>query len=146
MSKKENKKENKKICNVGDKFFITGKALYCFTNKPNKKGRMPSHNYEVGIKNPESDYNIDSFVKDTVIKDKEGNEQQVERIKIANSKYPIPMFDMNNDRLPEPKAVPNDTDITIYVEVKHSNEFNQDYLVCKAIKLNEEVKEFNPFV
>lgn len=144
MSKE--KKENKKVWNVGDRFYITGKALYCFTNRPNRKGKMPTNNYEVGVTEFNSDYNVDEFVSDTVIRDKDGNEKQIERIKIANSKFPIPMFDMNAVRLAEPIAVPNETDITLFVEVKHSNQFNKDFLVCKAIKLNEEVKEFNPFV
>ena len=139
------KKENKKQYNVGDEFFISGKAMYCFTTRPNTKGNLPSNKYEVCVTNMESDYNIEPFITDTVIKDKDGNETQVERIKIANSKFPFPMFDVNNNRLAEPIIIPNETPITLFVKVKHTDQFNKDYLVCRAIKLNEVVKEFNPF-
>lgn len=138
-------KENKKTYKIGDEFFIHGKALYCFTTKRNTKGEYASGKYEVGVTDINSDYNVEAFITDTVIKDKDGNEKQIERIKIANSKFPFAMFNDNAERFEEPVFIPNETDITLFVKVEHSDKFNTDYLICKAIKVNEPIKEFNPF-
>lgn len=135
----------KKAYAIGDEFFITGKALYCFTTKPNNKGTMPSNKYEVCVTDFKSDYNTEAFVTDTVITDKDGNEKQIERIKIANSKYPFPVFDVNNKRYDEAPFIPNGTPIELYVQVKHTDKFDKDYLICKAIKTLEVIEEFNPF-
>jgi hypothetical protein len=144
MAKTTNGKTLKEL-KVNDEFFIDGKAFYCKTNKPNTKGRYPSNCYEAGVFNPSSEYDISQFVKDAVYTDKEGNETQGEQVSIKNSKYPIPIFDMNNERYQDNISIPNGTDITMFCKVCYSEGFNTEYLVVRAIKINEELKEFNPF-
>ena len=123
---------------------IKGKAYYCFTTKKNSKGKYPSHCYEIGILDPTSTDDIDKFVKTrTTIVD--GAEIIEHYIKIANSKYEFPMFDMDANRLSSSVAIPNGTEITIEADIKTNKEYNREYLVVKAVQINEHIQEYNPF-
>ena len=121
--------------------YINGESYYSMTTKRNTKGKFPSNCFEVGV--TAIDYTDDNnellqkYVKDA----RDGTEF----LAIKNAKFEIPMFDMNNNRLPNAVAIPNGTNITLYVEEHHNDNYDTDYLVCKAIRVNEEVKEFNPF-
>ena len=126
-------------------FYITGKSFYSMTTRKETSGRYPSNAYNVGVTDIEIDDDnheiVEKYLKTT--KDSKGNE--VENISIKNAKYQIPMFDMNNAKMADVVAIPNGTSITLYVEEKYNMDFDKNYLVCKAIRVNEEVKPFNPF-
>lgn len=121
--------------------YINGKSYYSMTTKRNTKGKFPSNCFEVGVTN--IDYTDDN--NELLQKYVKTARDETEFLAIKNAKFEIPMFDMNNNRLPNAVAIPNGTDITLYVEEQHNDNYDTDYLVCKAIRVNEEVKEFNPF-
>lgn len=137
---------------------IKGLSMYSLTTKPATKGEYPSNCYEVGLtdidiiqtKNDEekdwlADY-IANHSKDVDIKDENGNTIGTQAMfKIKNSRFEIPMFDMNASRLPKAVALSNGTPITLELAKQHSDKFNTEYLVVKAIQVNEPIKEYNPF-
>ena len=137
---------------------IKGLSMYSLTTKPATKGEYPSNCYEVGLtdidivqtKNDEekdwlADY-IAAHSKDVDIKDKNGNTIGTQALfKIKNSRFEIPMFDMNANRLPKAVALSNGTPITLELAKQHSDKFNTDYLIVRAIQVNEPIKEYNPF-
>ena len=115
--------------------YVKGKSYYSFTTKTNESGKYPSHRYEVNLTDavpelPEYGEIVNEFIKDG-------------KLKIANSKYPIPMFDMTNVKLDQPVGLSNGTELLIFVE-RNTGE-NGDYLICKAIKVCEPIEDFNPF-
>ena len=137
---------------------IKGLSMYSLTTKPATKGEYPSNCYEVGVtdidiiqtKNDEekdwlADY-IADHSKDVDIKDENGNTIGTQAMfKIKNSRFEIPMFDMTANRLPKAVALSNGTPITLELAKQHSDKFNTEYLVVKAIQVNEPIKEYNPF-
>lgn len=136
---------------------IKGKSLYSSTVRPATKGEYPSNCYEVCITDIEivkatneeekflTEY-LNEHLKDVEIKDKDGNViEKVKALKIANSRYEIPMFDQNANRLPKAVPISNGVEITLELQKNHSDKFKTDYLVVKAIQVNEPIKEFNPF-
>lgn len=137
---------------------IKGLSMYSSTTKLATKGEYPSNCYEVGLtdidivqtKNDEeaiwlADY-IADHSKEVDIKDEDGNTIGTQSMfKIKNSRFEIPMFDMNANKLPKAVALSNGTPITLDIAKQHSNKYNTDYLVVKAIQVNEPIKEFNPF-
>lgn len=137
---------------------IKGLSMYSSTAKPATKGEYSSNCYEVGLTDIDivqtkndtekdwlSDY-IANHSREIDIKDEDGNTIGTRSMfKIKNSRYEIPMFDMNGDRLPKAVALSNGTAITLELAKQHSDKYNTDYLVVKAIQVNEPIKEFNPF-
>lgn len=137
---------------------IRGLSMYSSTTKPATKGEYPSNCYEVGIIDidfvsvkdaTEKDWLIDyinDHSREIDIKDKDGKIiDTVLMFKIKNSRFEIPMFDMNANKLPKAVALPNGTPITLDLAKQHSDKYNTDYLVVKAIQVNEPIKEYNPF-
>ena len=102
---------------------ITGNSLFTCLTRKNTKGKMPSNAYEVGVE-IDNDFRI---------------------FKISNARFPIPLFDENAVPMERAVPIPNGTSITLELEKKFSDEFNKDYLVVKAVKLNEHIEEYNPF-
>ena len=137
---------------------IKGLSMYSSTAKPATKGEYPSYRYEVGLtdvdivktkNDTEKDWLVD-YIKEHSqeidIKDKDGNTIGTQSMfKIKNSRFEIPMFDMNANRLSKAVALPNGTPITLDLAKQHSDKYNKDYLVVKAIQVNEPIKEYNPF-
>ena len=124
--------------------YLTGEARYCYTTRPNDGGKFPSHCYEVGLDNVECEDKefYDNLMALDIIKiDDDTNERY---IKIANSKFPIPMFNMSGKEIDKCK-LPNGTKIMLAVSMKHNDKFDKDYLVCLGVKLLEDYKPFNPF-
>lgn len=125
--------------------YISGKSYYSMTTKKDTKGKYPSNAYVVGLTDVLIDDDnreiIEKYIKTTT--DKNGN--KIEHLTIKNSQYQIPMFNKDNQRMQDVVALPNDTDITIFVEERYNANFDTDFLVCKAIKVNDDIKEFNPF-
>ena len=87
---------------------IKGLSMYSSTAKPATKGEYPSNCYEVGLtdvdivktENDTEEYWLVDYItehsKEIDIKDEDGNtigEQSM--FKIKNSRFEIPMFDMN---------------------------------------------------
>ena len=137
---------------------IKGFSMYSLTTKPATKGEYPSNCYEVGLtdidivqtKNDEEKDWLEDYIadhsKDVDIKDENGNTIGTRAMfKIKNSRFEIPMFDMNANRLPKAVALSNGTPITLELAKQHSDKFNTEYLVVKAIQVNEPIKEYNPF-
>ena len=137
---------------------IKGFSMYSSTTKPVTKGEYPSNCYEVGLtdieivqtkNDTEKDWLVDYIVdhsKDVDIKDENGNTIGTQAMfKIKNSRFEIPMFDMNANKLTKAVALSNGTPITLDLAKQHSDKYNTDYLVVKAIQVNEPIKEFNPF-
>lgn len=126
--------------------YISGKSYFSMTTRKDTKGKYPSNSYVVGITDVLIDDNnheiIEKYLKQT--KDKDGN--MVEHITIKNSLYQIPMFDKDNKRITDCVPIPNGTDITIYVEERYNSVYDTDFLVCKAIRVNEDIKPYNPFL
>lgn len=139
---------------------ITGNSLFTCLTRKNTKGKMPSNAYEVGVEIDDnflisktandkeqdwlSDY-IGDHTKDIKYKGKDGKEVDKSILKISNARFPIPLFDENAAPMEHAVPIPNGTSITLELERKFSDEFNKDYLVVKAVKLNEHIEEFNPF-
>lgn len=137
---------------------IKGLSMYSSTTRPATKGDYPSNCYEVGLtdidivsakNDKEKDWLLDYIAdhsKDVDIKDENGNTIGTQAMfKIKNSRFEIPMFDMNAVKLPRAVPLSNGTPITLELAKRHSAEYNKDYLVVKAIQVNEPIKEFNPF-
>ena len=137
---------------------IKGFSMYSSTTKPVTKGEYPSNCYEVGLtdieivqtkNDTEKDWLVDYIVdhsKDVDIKDENGNTIGTQAMfKIKNSRFEIPMFDMNANKLTKAVALSNGTPITLDLAKQHSDKYNTDYLVVKAIQVNEPINEFNPF-
>ena len=136
---------------------IKGLSMYSLTTKPATKGEHPSNCYEVGVtdidivqtkNDEEKDWLVDYIAdhsKDVDIKDENNNTIGTQAMfKIKNSRFEIPMFDMNANRLPKAVALSNGTPITLELAKLHSDKFNTEYLVVKAIQVNEPIKEYNP--
>lgn len=123
--------------------YITGEANYCYTTRTNESGRYPSHCYEVGLLNPscEDEKFYNKLSKEEIIKHNDNNDTT---LKIANSKYPIPMYDKNGKEMDIVK-LQNGVKIMIAVSIKHNDNYDKDYLICHGIKLMEDYKPFNPF-
>ena len=137
---------------------IKGFSMYSSTTKPVTKGEYPSNCYEVGLtdieivqtkNDTEKDWLVDYIAdhsKEIDIKDEDGNTIGTQSMfKIKNSRFEIPMFDMNANKLTKAVALSNGTPITLDLAKQHSDKYNTDYLVVKAIQVNEPIKEFNPF-
>lgn len=137
---------------------IKGLSMFSSTTKPATKGEYPSNCYEVGLtdidiiqtkNNEEKDWLADYIAdhsKDVDLKDENGNTIGTQAMfKIKNSRFEIPMFDMNANKLPKAVALSNGTPITLDLAKQHSDKYNTDYLVVKAIQVNEPIKEYNPF-
>lgn len=125
--------------------YITGESYYSMTTKKNTKGKYASNCYEVGVKNPEIDDDNSAILEEYSKSRTDDDGNGYDYLHIKNSKFEIPMFDMNNKRMPEAVAIPNGTNITMFVQEEYNANFDTNYLVCKAIRVNEEIKEFNPF-
>lgn len=136
---------------------IKGNSYYSTTTKKNTKGKYPSNCYEVGLTDIDLSNVTDEDELEQVEKFISEHQKEVDvkedgkvigttsALKIANSKYEIPMFDMNANRLENAVPLANGTPINIEVEIKHSDKFNTDYMTVKAIQVLEPIKEFNPF-
>ena len=137
---------------------IKGFSMYSSTTKPVTKGEYPSNCYEVGLtdieivqtkNDTEKDWLVDYIAdhsKEIDIKDEDGNTIGTQSMfKIKNSRFEIPMFDMNANKLTKAVALSNGTPITLDLAKQHSDKYNTDYLVVKAIQVNEPINEFNPF-
>lgn len=130
---------------------IKGLSMFSNTTRKNTKGKYPTNAYGVGLTDIEiiagtdieADLVYDLYKERTVKIDNE--EKTISILKIQNSKFKIPMFDMNNERLEQVVPIKNGTPITIDVSVRHSETYNTDYLVVNAIRIDEPIKEFNPF-
>lgn len=139
---------------------ITGNSLFTCLTRKNTKGKMPSNAYEVGVEIDDdfsisktandkeqdwlTDY-INEHTKDIKYKGKDGKEVDKSIFKISNARFPIPLFDENAVPMERAVPIPNGTSITLELEKKFSDEFNKDYLVVKAVKLNQHIEEYNPF-
>lgn len=138
---------------------ITGNSLFTCLTRKNTKSKMPSNAYEVGVEidkdfeitsanNDEKEWlaeYISTHTKDINYKGKDGKEVVKRIFKIANARFPIPLFDENAVPMDRPVPIPNGTSITLEIEKKFSDEFTKEYLVVKAVKLNEHIEEYNPF-
>lgn len=110
-------------------YLISGAANFCHTTKTNESGKFPSHMYEVGVIPAEVPSPVAKFVnKSGVIK--------------CKSKFPFRMYDKNADPI-EQRSIPNDTDITVAVQVESGK--NGEFLKCMGIKFNSDVVDYNPF-
>lgn len=110
-------------------YLISGAANFCYTTKTNDSGKYPSHMYEVCIIPTEVPSQVAKFVNHSG------------KIK-CKSKFPFRMYDKNSDPIKQ-RSVPNDTDITIAVQINSGN--NGEYLSCKGIRFNSDVADYNPF-
>lgn len=139
---------------------ITGNSLFTCLTRKNTKGKMPSNAYEVGVeidkdfvisKSANGDEKkwlagyIAEHTKDIKYKGKDGKEVDKQIFKISNARFPIPLFDENAVPMERAVPIPNGISITLELERKFSDEFNKDYLVVKAVKLNQHIEEYNPF-
>ena len=139
---------------------ITGKSLFTCLTRKNTKGKMPSNAYEVGIEidkdssitktaNDDETKWLNNYIvehtKSIKYKGKDGKEVDKAIFKISNARFPIPLFDENAVPMERAVPIPNGTSITLDLEKKYSEEFAKDYLVVKAVKLNQHIEEFNPF-
>jgi len=124
--------------------YLSGEAYYCYTTRPNESGKYPSHCYEVGISNVETEDKefLELIGELGIVKVNEDTQETY--MKIANSKFPIPMFNMQGKEIDKCK-LPNGTKIQLAVSMKHNEKFEKDYLICLGIKLLEDYKPFNPF-
>ncbi len=130
---------------------IKGLSMFSNTTHKNTKGKYPTNAYGVGLtdieitggKDDEINFVTKLYKKRTVKID--GEEKVIPILKIQNSKFKIPMFDMSNERLEQAVPIKNGTPITIDVSVRHSDTYNTDFLVVNAIRIDEPIKEFNPF-
>ena len=124
--------------------YLSGEARYCYTTRPNDSGKYPTHCYEVGIDKVESEDKefLDKLGDLEILKVDEDTDETY--LKIANSKFPIPMYNMQGKEIDKCK-LPNGTKIMLAVAIKHNDKFDKDYLVCLGIKLLEDYKPFNPF-
>lgn len=139
---------------------ITGNSLFTCLTRKNTKGKMPSNAYEVGVE-IDKDFEITKsangdekewlagyiaeHTKDIKYKGKDGKEVDKSIFKISNARFTIPLFDENAVPMERAVPIPNGTSITLELEKKFSDEFNKDYLVVKAVKLNQHIEEYNPF-
>ena len=126
---------------------IRGKSYYTRTTKPITKGKYNVGKYSVGVRDfkvvsEDNNFDITPFIREAT--DKETGEV-IEVISIQNAEFPPKMFDVDNVKMEENVSVPKDHDITISVVLRHSDEFDVDYLVCNGLKINEPIKEYNPF-
>lgn len=139
---------------------ITGNSLFTCLTRKNTKGKMSSNAYEVGVEidndfsilktaNDKEQHWLTDYIgdhtKDIKYKGKDGKEVDKRIFKISNARFPIPLFDENAVPMERAVPIPNGTSITLELEKKFSDEFNKDYLVVKAVKLNEHIEEYNPF-
>lgn len=139
---------------------ITGNSLFTCLTRKNTKGKIPSNAYEVGVEidndfsisktaNDKEQHWLTDYIgnrtKDIKYKGKDGKEVDKSIFKISNARFPIPLFDENAVPMEHAVPIPNGTSITLELEKKFSDEFNKDYLVVKAVKLNEPIEEYNPF-
>lgn len=137
---------------------ITGKSMFSSTTKKSTKGKFPTHCYEIGITDINiEDYNneldkeflsdyIDKHLKTVEYTDNEtGEVVEVQILKIANSKYQFPMFDMNAERLEKSVPLSNGTNIRLELAKRYSEEFKTDYIVVKAVQVLDEIIDYNPF-
>ena len=132
-------------------FIVKGGSYYSSLAQPNTKGKFASNCYEVGIKNPTivcrksatktEVEKINSIVNDYIktIEDTADN-----FIKVKNSKYPIPTFENNGNRIELPR-ISNDTELIVKCKTNYSEQFSKDYITVIAVKLVEDYKPFNPF-
>lgn len=130
---------------------IKGLSMFSNTTRKNTKGNYPTNAYGVGLTDieiikgtdTETDLVHDMYKERTVKID--GEEKEMPILKIQNSKFKIPMFDMNNEQLEQAVPIKNGTPITIDVSVRHSETYNTDFFVVNAIRIDEPIKKFNPF-
>ena len=139
---------------------ITGNSLFTCLTRKNTKGKMPSNAYEVGVEidenfsisktanDKEEDWLADYISDHTKVikyKGKDGKEVDKSIFKISNAIFPIPLFDEYAVPMERAIPIPNGISITLELDKKFSKEFSKDYLVVKAVKLNEHIEEYNPF-
>ena len=132
-------------------FIVKGRSYYSSLSQPNTKGKFARNCYEVGVKNPAivcrksatqaERKKINSIVNDYIknIDDTDDN-----FIKIKNSKYPIPTFENNGNRIELPR-ISNDTELIVKCKINYSEQFSKDYITVIAVKLVEDYNPFNPF-
>lgn len=136
-------------------FIITGESYYSSLAQPNSKGKFASNCYEVGIENPSVNFSKNTDEKsrkhalavfETYIKDITSETGDVigQSVKIKNSKYPIPTFDNEGNRIDLPR-ISNGTKLIVKVKTAYSDNYSKDYLTVMAVKLIDEYKPFNPF-
>lgn len=134
---------------------IKGKSIFSSTTKKVTKGKYPSGKYEVGIYDvsvvngaDDEISNFNSIYQDrvqTIEVDLDGQTVEIQSLKIKNSEYEFPMFDKHNNRLSSSVPLKNGTNITLDISIKHSDTYNKDYIVVNAIRVDEDIVEFNPF-
>lgn len=118
---------------------IEGKSFYSCTKHPATKGKYPSNKYELGI----SDFDIKSLDNqlEPYVKDDDG----VNYIKVANTKYPFRMYDKDMNEYNEPVSIPNGTSIRVAFSIKWSEKWNKEYLSVEGIQVLDELVKYNPF-
>lgn len=150
-------KEEKKA--IGTAFIIEGESYYSSLAQPNNKGQYASNCYEVGIANPKikiskkTDEAIAEVIKEKFETDflkangtnlDDTTEDNTIFVKIKNSKYPIPCYDINGERIEAPR-ISNGFPIKVKVKLNYSEKYKTYYLTAIGVKLMEEYKPFNPF-
>lgn len=141
----------KKNKNKSYEFILKGGSYYTSLAQPNTKGKFASNCYEVGIKNPIIIYRksstktevekINSIINDYIknIEDTTDN-----FIKVKNSKYPIPTFENNGNKIESPR-ISNDTELIVKCKANYSEQFSKDYITVIAVKLVDDYTQYNPF-
>ena len=135
---------------INTKFIAKGTAYYCKLDNPNTKGKFPSNCYEVGIANPTFSFaknctdEMVGEIFDNVINDLMKDSEDTKFIKIANSKYPIKVYDMNNNIIDNPR-ISNGINLIAKFTIKYNTNFDKLFIVVNGVKLLDEYKVSTPF-
>lgn len=130
--------------NKEKKVLIIGKAFYANVSKKNQDGK-----YGVGISNPE--YHINKGAeKQEVLKEviegfiKHNEEKNVDVIQIRNSKFPLRVYNKNNEPI-DNAYIKNDTNIQAVCSYRWDEPRGKFYLVVDGVKILDDYKNYHPF-
>lgn len=130
--------------NKEKKVLIIGTAFYANVSKKNKDGK-----YGVGIANPE--YHINKGAeKQEVLKEviewfiKHNEEKNVDVIQIRNSKFPLRVYDKNNQPI-DNAYIKNGTNIQVVCSYRWDGTRGKFYLVVDGVQILDEYKNYHPF-
>lgn len=130
--------------NKEKKVLIIGKSFYSNVSKKNNDGK-----YGVCISNP--DYHINKGAeKQEVLKEvlygftKYNEEKNVYMIQIRNSKFPLRVYDKNNQPI-DNAYIKNDTNIQVVCSYRWDESRGKFYLVVDGVKILDDYKNYHPF-